>query len=129
MKNFAAVFIAAAVMSAPQVACGAHARMDGTAAGAACMRTAFVLTVHPVTTTSNEQHPLEFWATASVCGHRAPVRGAGVRLGSHRSTTDSRGRARLNVRLRTGRYVVRLFVHGRVVARARVWAIPVVSSQ
>jgi hypothetical protein len=128
MKNVVAV-LAAAVMSAPQVACGARASGDGTVAGAACMRTRYLLTVHPATTTSNEQHTLEFRASTDVCGHRAPVRGAGVRLGSYRATTDTHGRARLTVRLQTGRYLVRLFVHGRAVARAHVWAIPIVSSQ
>jgi hypothetical protein len=128
MKNVAAV-LAAAVISAPQVACGPHARGDGMVAGAACMRTRYLLSVRPVTTTSNEQHTLEFRATANVCGHRGPVRGAGVRLGSYRATTDEHGRARLTVRLQTGRYLVRLFVLGRVVARAHVWAIPNVSSE
>lgn len=128
MKNVGAV-LAAAVMTAPQVACGAHASGHGAAAGAACMPNRYLLTVHPLTTTSNEQHTLEFRATTKVCGHRAPVRGAGVRLSSYRTTTDAHGRARLTVRLQTGRYLVRLFVHGHVVARAHVWAIPIVSGQ
>lgn len=93
------------------------------------MRTAYRLTVRPITTTSNERHTLEFRATANVCGHRVPVRGAGVRLGSYRITTEAHGRARLIVRLQTGRYLVRLFVDGRVVARAHVWAIPNVSRE
>jgi hypothetical protein len=127
-KNVAAV-LAAAALTAPQVASAAHTSANGTVAEAACMRTAYLLTVHPVTTTSNESHTLEFRATANVCGgYRAPVRGAGVRIGSYSTTTDSRGRARLTVRLQTGRYLVRLFVRGRVVARAHVWAIPIVSS-
>jgi hypothetical protein len=127
MKNVAAVLVIA-VMSSPQVACGARARSDGTVTGAACMRTRYLLIVYPGTTTSNERHTLEFQATANACGHRAPVRGAGVRLGSYRATTDAHGRASLTVRLQTGRYLIRLLVHGRVVARARVWAIPNVSS-
>jgi hypothetical protein len=128
MKNVAAV-LATAVMSAPQVACGAHARSGGTVTGAACMRTRYLLAVQPGTTTSNERHMLEFQATANACGHRVPVRGAGVRLGSYRARTDAHGRARLAVRLQTGRYLIRLFVHGRAVARAHVWAIPDVSSE
>jgi hypothetical protein len=128
MKNVAAV-LAAAVMSAPPVACAAHASGDGKVAGATCMRTRYRLTVHPGTTTSNEQHTLGARATASGCGHRAPVRGARVRLGSYRATTDAHGRALLSVRLQTGRYLVRLFVHRRVVARAHVRAIPIVSAQ
>lgn len=123
VKNVAAV-LAAAVIIAPQIACAAHANGGGTVAAAGCTRTAYRLTVQPVTTTSNEQHALEFRATANVCGHRVPVRGAGVRLGSYRMTTDAHGRARLVARLQTGRYLVRLFVHGRVVAHAHVWAIP-----
>ena len=126
MKNVAVV-LATAVMSGPQLACGAHAR--STVTGAACLRTRYVLTVYPGTTTSNEQHTLEFQATAKVCGQRAPVRGAGVRLGSYRARTDAHGRARLTVRLQTGRYLIHLFVHGLVVARAHVWAIPNVSSE
>jgi hypothetical protein len=122
LKNVAVVLVAA-VISAPQVARGARAG-GGTVAGAACMRTGYRLTVDPVTTTSNEQHTLEFRATANVCGHRAPVRGAGVRLGSYRATTDVHGRAGLTVRLQPGRYLIRLLVHGRVVARAHVLAIP-----
>jgi hypothetical protein len=127
IKNVAAV-LATAVMSAPAVACGAHARGDGTGAGAACTRTPYLLAVHPGTTTSDEQHTLEFQATANACGHRAPARGVGIRLGRYRATTDAHGRARLTVRLQTGRYRIRLFVHGRPVARTHVWAIPNVSS-
>ena len=125
MKNVAAV-LAIVVMSSPQVACGAHARGHGTVI-AACLRTRYLLTVHAGTTTSNEQHTLEFEATANSCGHRAPVRGAEVRLGSYRATTDAHGRARVTVRLQTGRYLVGLLVHGRVITRAHVWAIPNVS--
>jgi hypothetical protein len=127
-KNVVAV-LAAAALSASQVACAAHTSGDGTVADAACMRTAYLLTVRPVTTTSDESRTLESRATANVCGYRAPVRGAGVRIASYSITTDSRGRARLTVRLQTGRYLVRLFVRGRVVARAHFWAIPIVSSQ
>jgi hypothetical protein len=128
MKNVAAV-LAAAAMSAPPVACAAHATGDGTVAGATCMRTRYLLTANPGTTTSNEEHTLEFPATASKCGHRVPVRRAGVRLGSYHATTDAHGRARLTVRLQTGCYLVRLFVHRRVVAGVQVWAIPIVSAQ
>jgi hypothetical protein len=128
MKNVAVV-LATAVMSVPQVACGARARGAGSVAGGACMPTRYLLTVSPGTTTSSEQTRLEFHATARVCGHRAPVRGAGVRLGSYRARTDANGHARLTVRLQTGRHLIRLFVHGRVVARAHVWAIPNVSGK
>ena len=127
LQKVAAV-LATAVMSGPQVACGARARSDGTVTRAACMRTRDLLTVYPGTTTSNEQHTLKFQATANACGQRAPVRGAEVRLGSYRATTDAYGRARLTVRLQTGRYLIRLYVHRRVIARTHVWAIPNVSS-
>jgi hypothetical protein len=127
MKNVIAVLVTA-VMTAPQIACGAHARSDGAVTGAACLRTRYLLTVYPGTTTSNEQHRLEFQASASACGHRAPVRGARVSLASYRVTTDVHGRASLTVRLQTGRYLVRLLVRGRVVARAHLRAIPIVSS-
>ena len=127
VKNVAAV-VATAVMGAPPVACGARARGDGTVTAAACMRTRYLLTVNPGTTTSNEQRTLQFQATASGCGHRAPVRGAQVRLDSDRVTTDAHGRASVTVRLQTGRYLICLLVRGRVVARAHVWAIPIVSS-
>jgi hypothetical protein len=128
MKNVAVV-LATAVMSATQVACGAHPRDGGTVTGAACMRTRYLLTVQPRTTTSNEQHTLEFQATANACGHREPVRGAELRLGSYHARTDAHGRARLIVRLQTGRYLIRLFAHGRVAARVHLWAIPNVSSR
>jgi hypothetical protein len=127
MKNIAAVF-ATAILSALQVGCGTHAREDGAVAGAVCAPTRYVLTVRPGTTTSNEEHTLGVQATAIACGRRAPVRGAGVRLVNYRATTDARGRASLIVRLRTGRYVIRLSVRGRVVARTHVLAIPIVSS-
>jgi hypothetical protein len=115
--------------AASQFAGGAHARSDGTVTGVACMLTHYLVTVYPGTTTSNEQHTLEFQAAANACGHRAPVRGAGVRLGSYRATADEHSRARLTVRLQTGRYVIRLFVHGRVLARNQVWAIPNMSAE
>jgi hypothetical protein len=89
VKNVAAV-VATAVMSAPQVACGAHPRGDGTGTAAARMRTLYLLAIYPGTTTSNEQHTPQFQATASVCGHRAPVRGARVRLDSYRVTQPTR---------------------------------------
>jgi hypothetical protein len=66
-------------------------------------------------------------AIRDACGKRAPVRGGTVRLAGHRATTDAQGRATLTVRLATGRYLVRLYVRVRLVARARVDAIPNVS--
>lgn len=126
LKSVAAVLLSA-VISASHVACVAQARGDRMITGAACVRTRYLVTVYPGTATSNEQLTLAFQATADACGHRAPVPGAGVRFGGYRATTDAHGRARLTVRLQTGRYVIRLIVHGRVVARSHVWAIPNVS--
>jgi hypothetical protein len=63
----------------------------------------------------------------ATCGHRVAVSGARVRLDRYRAITDRRGRATLTVRLTAGRYVVRLYLHRRLVAQARLSAIPNVS--
>jgi hypothetical protein len=96
-------------------------------ASAACARTRYLLIVRPETTISNEQHRLEIQATAIACEGRAPIPGARVRLGRYRARTNAHGRATLTVRLSTGRYTIRLYVHRRLVARAYVRAIPNVS--
>jgi hypothetical protein len=83
--------------------------------------------VKPRTLVSNERGHVRIQASRDACGHRTPVRGGRVTLGGRRATTDSRGRATLTVRLQTGRYLVRLYVHGRAVASTRVKAIPNVS--
>jgi hypothetical protein len=67
---------------------------------------------------------VRFRATVAGCGSSAAVRGAGVRLGRYRITTDARGRASLTVRLATGRYAARLYVRQKAVAHARLNAIP-----
>jgi hypothetical protein len=108
-------------------ACSAQPHKPGGVTTAACRHTRYLLSVHPRTIVSNERHRLAVHATADACGHRTPARRARVRLGRHRATTDARGRATLIVRLPTGRYLVRLYVHRRLVARTRVSAIPNVS--
>lgn len=96
-------------------------------ASATCTTTPYLLTVRPDRTVSNEWHSLEVRGTASACGRRSPVRGAGVRLGRYRATTNALGRAGLTVRLETGRYVIRLYVHRQPVARTHIWVVPNVS--
>jgi hypothetical protein len=108
-------------------ACGARPGGDHAGASATCMRTRYLLTVRPDRTVSNEGHSLEIQGTASACGRRSPVRGAGVRLARYRATTNAHGRTRLTVRLETGRYVIRLYVHRQPVARVHIWVIPNVS--
>lgn len=93
----------------------------------ACAKTRYLLTVSPATIISNELHRLHVKALVDSCGHEAAVRRAGIRLLSYRATTNSRGRCTLDVRLQTGHYLVRLYVHGHSVARAPVSAIPVVA--
>ena len=122
-----AAAVAIALLCALSLACGARPRGDDAVASAACTRTRYLLTVRPDTTVSNEWHSLEIHGTASACGRRSPVPGAGVRLGRYRATTKADGRASLTVRLETGRYVIRLYVHRQPVARVRVWVIPNVS--
>jgi hypothetical protein len=98
-----------------------------TAGATACAKTRYLLTVTPSTIISNELHQLHVQALVAACGHQTAVRDARVRLLSYRATTNSRGRCTLNVRLQTGRYLVRLYVKGQRVARASVSAIPVVA--
>jgi hypothetical protein len=83
--------------------------------------------VKPRTIVSNERRHVRIQASRDACGHRTPVRRGRVTLAGRQGITDSRGRATLTVRLQTGRYLVRLYVHGRAVASARVTAIPNVS--
>lgn len=105
-------------------ACSAHTRSEAAGASAACRETRYLLQVNPRTIVSNERQHVHVKASRDSCGHRAPLRGAWVTLSGRRAATNSRGRATLTVRLQTGRYRVRLHVHGRVVASARVKAIP-----
>jgi hypothetical protein len=106
--------------------CDAQPR-GGAVASDACAQIRFVLRVDPRTVVSNERHRVRIQAIRDACGHRTPVRGGKVRLGGHQATTNAQGRATLTVRLATGRYLVRLYVRGRLVARSRVDAIPNVS--
>jgi hypothetical protein len=98
-----------------------------TARATACAKTRYLLMVNPSTIISNELHQLHVQALSDSCGHQAAVRHASVRLLGYRATTNSRGRCTLDVRLQTGRYRVRLYLHGHRVARAPVSAIPVVA--
>jgi hypothetical protein len=105
------------------LACAAHPSVDR----AACQSRFYELNVRPTTVVSNERHRVRFGATLAGCGHHAAVRGARVHLARYRATTDSRGRATLTVRLASGRYSARLYVHGKAVAHARLTAVPNVS--
>ena len=100
---------------------------QGASASVACANTRYLLSVSPTTTVSNERHSLLVRALADSCGRKTPVRRAGVRLDGYRATTGSRGRCTLYVRLMTGRYLVRLYVHAHPVARTSVSAIPLVA--
>lgn len=104
--------------------CAAHSSSGATGASSACREARYVLQVRPRTLVSNERQRVHIRASRDACARRTPVRGAGVTLGRGRATTGARGRATLTVRLQTGRYLVRLYVHGRVSAHARVQAIP-----
>jgi hypothetical protein len=111
------------------LACAGNPARSGNAATATattCGKT-YHLTVTPGTIISNELHQLHVQALSDSCGHQAAVPHASVRLLAYRATTNSRGRCTLDVRLQTGRYRVRLYVHGRRVAHAPVSAIPVVA--
>jgi len=123
--------LAAAAMLCPAaLACAGkptHSASASAAGAAACAKTQYVLTVHPSTIVSNELHSLRVRALADSCGRQTAVRRAGIRLLGYRATTDSQGRCTLNVRLQTGHYFVRLYVHGYRVARTPVSAIPVVA--
>jgi hypothetical protein len=122
-----ATVVAIAVLCVLPLACEARPRGDDAVARATCTTTRYLLSVRPDTTVSNEWHSLEIQGTASACGRRSPVGGAGVRLGRYRATTNAHGRASLTVRLETGRYVIRLYMHRQPVARIHIWAIPNVS--
>jgi hypothetical protein len=100
---------------------------EGASAATACATTRYVLTAHPTTIVSNEYHRVFVRALADSCGHQAAVRGADVRLHGYGATTGPRGRCVLDVRLPTGHYLVRLYVHGHPVASTAVSAIPVVT--
>jgi hypothetical protein len=83
-----------------------------------------VLELKPDRVVANERHRVHIRATLAGCGHHAAVRGGRVRIGRYRATTDARGRATLTVRLASGRYVGRLYVHRKAVAHARLDAVP-----
>jgi hypothetical protein len=114
-RGFAAFVCALALACVPQPA---------TAGAAGCGSRHYALDVHPDTIVAGERHRVNLQAT---CGHRVAVSGARVRLDRYRAITDRRGRATLTVRLTAGRYVVRLYLHRRLVAQARLSAIPNVS--
>jgi len=105
-------------------ACDAHSRLGDAAGNTTCRETRYLLHVNPRTIVASERQHVQIHASGVACGRRTPVRGGRVTLGGRRALTDSRGRATLTVRLQTGRYLVRLYVRGRVVASARVKAIP-----
>jgi hypothetical protein len=94
---------------------------------AACATTRYLLKVHPTTIIANQLELLRVRALAGSCGHQTAVRRARVRLLGYRATTGPQGRCTLDVRLATGRYAVRLYVHSRKVAHASISAIPVVA--
>jgi hypothetical protein len=119
-----AASLAAAGLCGLVPACAAHSRSGAASASTACGKTRYVLEVRPRTVVSNERHHLHVRASRDACGHRTPITGGRVRLGRRRATTDARGRATLVIRLRTGRHLVRLYLRGRVAARAWVTAIP-----
>jgi hypothetical protein len=121
------LLLASAILSSLAAACTGQASQKPAAAPASCAKTRYLVSVHPRTMVSNQRDRLSIQATADACGHRAPVARARVRLGRLSASTDARGRATLTVKLATGRYSVRLYVHRRLVARARVSAIPNVS--
>jgi hypothetical protein len=121
-----AVVVAIPILLTLQLACSVRERSAGTASAAACEKTRYLLSVRPRTTVSNERHRLSITAASDACGRRAAVRHAQVDLARYRATTDGHGHATLTVRLPTGRYLIRLYVHRRVVARTPVNAIPIV---
>jgi hypothetical protein len=123
------VTLAAAMLCPAALACAGKTSHPATASAAAtlaCIQT-YVLTVQPSTIVSNEFHTIRAHAQSDCGGRQSPVRGATVRLLSYHAVTGSRGRCSLTVRLQTGRYLVRLYVHGNRVAHAPVSAIPVVA--
>lgn len=124
------IALAAAMLCPAALACAGKTTQplrSSAAAATPCAKTRYLLTVKPGTIISNELHELHVQALLNSCGHETAVRQARVRLLSYRATTNSRGRCTLDVRLMTGRYVVRLYVNGHRVAHAPVSAIPVVA--
>jgi hypothetical protein len=122
--------LATVVISPTALACARNAasqRTRASASAAACTQKQYVLKVHPTTIVSNELHRVYVRALLDACGNQTPVRGAGVHLLTYRATTGSQGRCMLDVRLQTGKYLVRLYVRGQAVAHASVSAIPVVA--
>lgn len=119
--------LAVAMLCPAGLACAGKPSRSASAGTAACARTRYLLTVKPSTIVSNELHLLHVAAAVDSCGQRKAVRRASVRLLSYRATTNSLGRCTLDVRLQTGDYRVRLYVHGHRVASAPVSAIPVVA--
>jgi len=115
---------AAAALCGLVPACAAHSSSGATGAIAACGHVRYVLRVRPGTVVSNERQRVHVRATRTACAHRTALRGGRVTLRGARAITDARGRATLTVRLQTGRYLVRLFVHRRLSASATVRAIP-----
>jgi hypothetical protein len=109
------------------MACAGNPTPPRAATPVACAKTRYLLTVRPGTIVANERHSLLVRALANSCGRQTPVRGAHVRLLGYQATTNSRGRCTLYVRLASGRYLVRLYVHSHRVARTPVSAIPLVS--
>jgi hypothetical protein len=118
----------AAMMTPTALACARTStpRTGERASAATCAKT-YLLAVHPSTIVSNENHQLFVRALADSCGQETAVHRASVRLLGYRATTGSRGRCTLNVNLQTGRYTIRLYVHGRRVAHTSVSAIPFVA--
>jgi len=119
--------LASVILCSLLIACTNESQPSPGASAATCTKTRYTLTLHPRTIVSNERHRLTVRAVANACGRRRPAARARVRLGRHRAITDAHGRATLTVTLTTGRYSVRLYVRGRLVARARLSAIPNVS--
>ena len=126
VAKLSAVLVAASLCGLVP-ACDAHSSSSAASASAACRETRYLLRVSPGTLVSNERQRVQIRASRDSCGHRAPVIGGRVTLSGRRATTDSRGRATLRVQLRTGRYLVRLYIHGQFLVSARVRAIPNVS--
>jgi hypothetical protein len=122
--------LASVILCPATLACAGKATQpadQSAAASVACAKTRYVLTVKPSTIVANERHSLLLRALAESCGRQTPVRGAHVRLLGYQATTNSRGRCTLEVRLATGRDLIRLYVHRHRVARTAVSAIPLVA--
>jgi S-formylglutathione hydrolase FrmB len=65
------------------------------------------LRVRPLVVRAGRRVRLRFRVTATRCGRREPVAGAVVRFGKRRVTTNTRGRASMRVRVRSGRRALR----------------------